>query len=84
MAGDGHRIVLCEGGPSLLGALQRHGLLDELFVSISPLIVGGAQLGLMGRGPLERSAVRLQTLYEADGMLLADYLVDHAGDGSAH
>ena len=78
IAADGHRVVLCEGGPSLLGALQRHGLLDELFVSISPVIAGGAQLGLMGRGPLEARPVSLRALYEADGMLLADYLIDHA------
>ena len=78
IAADGHRVVLCEGGPSLLGALQRHGLLDELFVSISPMIAGGAQLGLMGRGPLDPGRVSLRSLYEADGMLLADYLVRHA------
>ena len=77
MAADGHRVVLCEGGPSLLGALQRHGLLDELFVSISPTIAGGAQLGLMGHGPLEPAPLTLRTLYEADGMLLADYWIRH-------
>ena len=78
IAADGHRVVLCEGGPSLLGALQRHGLIDELFVSISPIIVGGAQLGLMGRGPLDPEPVSLRSLYEADGMLLADYVIRHA------
>ncbi len=77
MAADGHRVVLCEGGPSLRGALQRQGLLDELFVSTAPMIVGGAQLGLMGRVPLEVTDVALRSLYEADGMLLADYLVRH-------
>ncbi|MDQ2678492.1 MAG: dihydrofolate reductase family protein [Actinomycetota bacterium] len=77
IAADGHRVVLCEGGPSLLGALQRHALLDELFVSYSPVIAGGPQLGLMGRGPLEATPVRLTSLYEADGMLLADYLIEH-------
>ena len=80
IAADGHRVVLCEGGPSLLGALQRHALLDELFVSFSPVIAGGPQLGLMGRGPLEATPVRLRSLYEADGMLLADYLIDHPAD----
>ena len=78
IAADGHRVVLCEGGPSLLGALQRHGLLDELFLSISPVIAGGVQLGLMGRGPLAPGPVSLRSLYEADGMLLADYLIQHA------
>lgn len=31
--------VICEGGPTLLGALQREGLLDEWFLALSPTIV---------------------------------------------
>lgn len=32
--------VLTEGGPSLLGRLLEHGLLDELFVTLSPVLAG--------------------------------------------
>lgn len=31
--------VICEGGPTLLGSLQREGLLDQWFLAISPTVV---------------------------------------------
>ncbi|WP_328992136.1 pyrimidine reductase family protein [Kribbella sp. NBC_01245] len=33
--------VLCEGGPALLGAIIAADLLDELCLSLSPLLIGG-------------------------------------------
>ena len=39
----GHRVVLCEGGPTWLGELVAADRLDELCLSISPLM-GGDQL----------------------------------------
>jgi riboflavin biosynthesis pyrimidine reductase len=39
-AGLGARVVLSEGGPHLLGELVRVGLLDELFLTLAPQIVG--------------------------------------------
>ena len=47
----GARTVLCEGGPHLNHQLFAAGLVDELCVSISPMLVGGVGLG--GRGLLE-------------------------------
>ncbi len=38
----GVRALLCEGGPSLLRALVAAGLLDELFLTVSPLLTGDA------------------------------------------
>ena len=35
------RLLLCEGGPHLGGVLLAHGLLDELFLSVSPTLLGG-------------------------------------------
>lgn len=35
------RTLLCEGGPHLNGALLAAGLVDELFLSVSPLLAGG-------------------------------------------
>lgn len=35
--------LLCEGGPSVLGTFQASGLLDELCLTVSPLLVGGVQ-----------------------------------------
>jgi riboflavin biosynthesis pyrimidine reductase len=40
LAGLGHRIVLCEGGPTWLGELVAAGCLDELCLTIAPLIGG--------------------------------------------
>ncbi len=37
--------LLCEGGPHLCGQLLAAGLLDELFLSISPLLAGGEPAG---------------------------------------
>lgn len=36
----GIRYLLCEGGPTLNGHLQRAGLVDEKFLTISPVIIG--------------------------------------------
>jgi len=33
--------ILCEGGPTLLGALAVAGLLDELLLTVSPILLGG-------------------------------------------
>jgi riboflavin biosynthesis pyrimidine reductase len=38
----GHRVVLCEGGPHWLGQLVAADLLDELCLSIAPLMGGDA------------------------------------------
>lgn len=39
--GIGIGAILCEGGPTLLGAMFEAGLVDDLFLTISPLLVGG-------------------------------------------
>jgi riboflavin biosynthesis pyrimidine reductase len=36
----GLRYLLCEGGPSLYGAMLSAGLIDEKFLAVSPLEVG--------------------------------------------
>jgi riboflavin biosynthesis pyrimidine reductase len=40
LAARGHRHVLCEGGPSLLGELVMAGHVDELCLTISPMMGG--------------------------------------------
>jgi riboflavin biosynthesis pyrimidine reductase len=37
----GVRSILCEGGPTLNEALFQRGLVNELFLTVSPQIVGG-------------------------------------------
>jgi len=42
LLGDrGHEVVLCEGGPTLLGQLMTNGLVDEWFVTIAGLAIAG-------------------------------------------
>lgn len=46
----GHSLILSEGGPTLFGSLLAGGLVDELFLTVSPLLAGrGSQprLGLV-------------------------------------
>ncbi|HEX7083949.1 MAG TPA: dihydrofolate reductase family protein [Gaiellaceae bacterium] len=46
----GHSLILSEGGPTLFGSLLAAGLVDELFLTVSPLLAGrGAapRLGLV-------------------------------------
>ncbi len=73
----GLAVVLCEGGPSLAGALGAAGLIDELFLSLAPLIVGdapGSPAMLRGAGPPAPLALELRMLLEANGTLFARYV----------
>jgi riboflavin biosynthesis pyrimidine reductase len=44
----GHRVLLTEGGPHLMGELVKHGLVDEAFVTISPVLAGRDQEARLG------------------------------------
>jgi riboflavin biosynthesis pyrimidine reductase len=74
----GVRSVLCEGGPTLNAAMLAEGVIDELFVTLAPLLAGGAApLTILTEGhptPLE-----LRWLLEGDGELFLRYAV--AGSG---
>jgi riboflavin biosynthesis pyrimidine reductase len=69
----GLRQILCEGGPHLLGGLTAADLVDELCLTISPVLTGaGAGRITAGRtSPLRRMALR-QAL-AADNFLLLRY-----------
>jgi riboflavin-specific deaminase-like protein len=47
----GVRAVLCEGGPTLMGALLREQLVDELFLTLAPQLAGGGTGPSMSEGP---------------------------------
>lgn len=70
----GARFVLCEGGPALNGHLLSAGLVDEVDVSISPLLVGGDGPGFSDGPVFGPTPLALAHLWEADGMLLARYV----------
>jgi riboflavin biosynthesis pyrimidine reductase len=67
LGGRGLNRVLCEGGPSLLGVLQAADAVDELCLTVSPLLVAG-DAGRIAHGP-PGSPPRAMTLV---GALLAD------------
>lgn len=74
MRSDGHRWVLCEGGPGLLGQLHRADLLDELFVTTSPRLVGGTDTGILGHGDALVRDQRLHRLWiDDEDALFATY-----------
>ena len=70
-AEHGVRSMLCEGGPTLLSFLMAAGLVDELFLSVSPQILGGAdELTIVaGRVLPQPLAAELVWLCEAGGEL---------------
>jgi riboflavin biosynthesis pyrimidine reductase len=70
----GFRAVLSEGGPILNAQLAAAGLLDELCLTLSPLLVGGDAKRLLA-GPLLPGppALRLVSACEEDGFLFLRY-----------
>jgi riboflavin biosynthesis pyrimidine reductase len=42
---EGHELVLTEGGPTLLGPFLKADLVDELFLTLSPLLAGSEGAG---------------------------------------
>ncbi len=76
----GLRQILCEGGPRLFGALAKEDLVDELCLTISPLLVGpGADRILLGtRHALRRMGLQ-HILTSDDGMLMLRYVTLRAG-----
>jgi len=74
LAERGLRHVECEGGPHLLGWLIAAGLLDELCLTVAPVIAGG-MAGRIVAGLESQVADRLQLLQvlEDDGYLFLRY-----------
>jgi riboflavin biosynthesis pyrimidine reductase len=68
------RSLLCEGGPILFNALLRQGLVDELFLTVSPTLVGGGELGITtGAALSELQVMQLVWALECDGSLFLRY-----------
>lgn len=66
--------VLCEGGPHLLGSVAAAGALDELCLTIAPLLAGGnAGRIVAGYLPDVVEPMRLLHVLEDDGHLFLRY-----------
>lgn len=70
----GLRRVNCEGGPRLFGSLIADDLVDELCVTIAPMLVGG-DAGRIAHGPLPPSAraMTLDSVLHHESALLLRY-----------
>jgi riboflavin biosynthesis pyrimidine reductase len=73
----GARVVLCEGGPSLNGQLVSAGIIDELCLSLAPLVAGGDSARIAhGPTPPAPIAMRIDRVLEEDGYLFLRYLAN--------
>jgi riboflavin biosynthesis pyrimidine reductase len=77
----GYRHILCEGGPRLFGSAVAAGVVDELCLSLSPLLIGPAA-GRIVAGedwPAEfRPQLELTGLLNEDGALFCRYRLRRA------
>lgn len=74
-AEHGVRSSLCEGGPTLFGALVREGVVDELFLTLAAKLTGGGRGPAISSGPElpEPAALRLIWALERAGSLYLRY-----------
>ncbi len=73
----GVRSILCEGGPTLNASLLPYGLVDELFLTISPMIAGGADALTIVAGVPLPELIELERLWamEAGSELYLRYRI---------
>jgi riboflavin biosynthesis pyrimidine reductase len=80
LADRGLTRIVCEGGPTLFAELAQAGLVDELCLSLSPLLAGpgAGRITSGATWPMEmagRHALTLEGLLEEDGALFCRYLM---------
>lgn len=76
-AEHGVRSLLCEGGPTIMGALLHERLVDELFLTLAPQLAGGGSGPTMSSGPAlaDPAALELTWVLERAGSLFLRYAV---------
>jgi riboflavin biosynthesis pyrimidine reductase len=68
-------VILCEGGPTLNGHLFSDGVVDELNLTVAPLVVGGPSKGLAGGDRLSPPPeLRLERVFRGDRSLFLRYV----------
>lgn len=82
----GHARILMEGGPKLMGESLKAGIVDELFLTVSPLIVGGGEMQprpTLAEGvdllPVAPLPGRLLTVHRSDAYLFLRYSLGGKG-----
>lgn len=66
----GIRYLLCEGGPTLYGSLSKEGLIDEKFVTVSPVEVGHSAPPEQEMAPFDKTRLR-PTTFSGPGFSMA-------------
>ncbi len=74
LAARGARVVLCEGGPTLLGEVVAAGLLDELCLTVAPVMGGDPLPVSVTPAGAELSRFELAGAASHDGTLFLRYL----------
>lgn len=69
----GIRALLCEGGPRLHAELEAGGLVDDLFLTIAPKLVGGRAPRIVEGELPDVAPLELAWLLEEEGELFARY-----------
>lgn len=70
-------VVVCEGGPTLNEALLSASRIDELCLTLSPLLAGGpSHRAITGARSLAPEGLRLDRVIEDEGFLLLRYVRD--------
>ncbi len=69
----GHKVILCEGGPTLNAQLVAHDLIDEFCISVSPTFVGGKPLHLLEGTPLLNKNLTLLSVATDDALIFLRY-----------
>ncbi|MGP4094465.1 pyrimidine reductase family protein [Nonomuraea sp. KM90] len=73
--------VLCEGGPRVNAQLSACDLVDELCLSISPMLVGGGAARIQNGEPAQ-VALDLTQVLEEESVLFCKYTREQSDDGS--
>jgi riboflavin biosynthesis pyrimidine reductase len=74
LAGRGLRRINCEGGPHLFGELIAEDLVDQLCLTVSPLLVSGdAARSAIGLPPAAPLGLDLVSVLTQDGQLMLRY-----------
>jgi riboflavin biosynthesis pyrimidine reductase len=74
LAARGYGRLVCEGGPQLFSDLLALGLVDELCLTLSPLLAGGSP-PLLARPPDAPAPLRLLSLLREDQVLLSRWAI---------
>ncbi len=84
LRGQGHLVVVAEGGPRLNADLHAADVIDEWCVTIAPSVVAGPANRLTHGAVALVRPLRLDRMFAMGDALFCRYLVDRVGDQDLH